>query len=65
MTQLSYDEKMDLIASALQEEINLLDTLPPDKAKEMAHSELVNIGMINESGALTPPYAERRSRYAI
>ena len=42
MTQLSYDEKMDLIASALQEEINLLDTLPPDKAKELAHSELVN-----------------------
>jgi ubiquitin C-terminal hydrolase len=49
----------------LHEELNLLDTLPPDKAKELAHSELVNIGMINESGALTPPYAELRARYAV
>ena len=54
---LSYEDKMNLIASKLKEQINRLDALPEEDAKREAHEGLVRVGIIDNSGNLTPPYA--------
>lgn len=54
---LSYEEQMNAIAAILREEIHQLDTLPRAEAKKMAHEGLVKVGIIDDDGNLTAPYA--------
>ncbi|MCR5282507.1 MAG: hypothetical protein K6E18_03985 [Lachnospiraceae bacterium] len=62
MRQLSYGEQCEKISEILRAETELLKSLPPEEAKKKAHSDLVRLGMINDDGTLTEPYAELASR---
>ncbi len=62
MANLSYEDKMNLIASAFQERIQRLRSLPEDEAKKEAHDGLVRIGFIDNDGNITAPYVALRSQ---
>ncbi len=56
MPNLSYEDKMNLIASVFRDRIQKLNSLPEEEAKREAHNGLVRIGFIDESGNLAGPY---------
>ncbi len=63
MAKLSYEDQVSLIVSALQKEISQLDELPADKAKTKARNGLIDVGIVDKDGRLTPHYAALRKQY--
>ena len=55
--RMGYEEQLDAIAAILQEKIRRLNSLPEDEAKAEAHKGLMEIGVVDTDGKLTPPYA--------
>ena len=55
--KMSDDDQLDAIAAIVQEKICKLNSLPEDKAKAAAHKGLMDIGVVDADGNLTPPYA--------
>ena len=60
---LSYGDQMDIIASILKNEIQKLDSLSPEEAQKEAHRGLMKVGIIDENGNYTAPYAAVRDEY--
>ena len=63
MANLSYAQEMQAIADILKKEIAQLQSLPKEEAKKEAKAGLISVGIIDESGNLTPPYVALRNRY--
>ncbi len=63
MTNLSYDQQMDKIATILRNEIKTLKSLPEEEAKKEARAGLIRVGIVDENGKITSPYAALRNRY--
>ena len=57
MARLSYEEQADVVVNLLQEEINRLKSLPKEEAKLEARKGLMQVGIVDESGKYTAPYA--------
>ena len=57
MMKLSYEEQMSAISEILKAEIQNLNSLPADEAKREAHRRLVRVGIIDDNGNYTEPYA--------
>ena len=53
---LSVSEQCEKISTALQREIDYLESLPPEKAKAYAKNSLMRVGIIDENGDLTEQY---------
>ena len=63
MTYLSNDDKADIIASVFKKRIQFLKSLPAEEAKMEARQGLMKIGVVDEKGDLTAPYAALRNQY--
>ncbi len=62
MANLSYEDKMNIIAAEFKKRIQRLESLPADEAKKEAHEDLVKIGFIDNEGNLTAPYIALRNQ---
>ena len=50
--------QIDKLIEIMENEINLLNTLPEDEAKEIAKNNLIAIGVLNQDGTITDPYKD-------
>lgn len=62
MANLSYEDKMNIIADEFKKRIQRLESLPVDEARKEAHESLVNIGLVDNEGKLTAPYIALRNQ---
>lgn len=63
MANLSYEEKMELLASIFDEKVKKLDSLSAEEAKKEARKELISIGYLDSDGNLAAPYVALRNQY--
>ena len=50
--------QIDKLIEIMKNEINLLNTLPEDEAKERAKNNLIAIGVLNQDGTIADPYKD-------
>ncbi len=62
LANLSYEDKMNIIAAEFKKRIQRLESLPVDEARKEAHEGLVNIGFVDNEGKLTAPYIAMRNQ---
>ena len=62
MINLSYEDKMNIIAAEFEKRIQKQESLPADEARKEAHKDLVKIGVIDNDGNLTAPYITLRDQ---
>ena len=62
MANLSYEDKMNIIAAEFKKRIQRLESLPAEEAKKEAREGLVEIGFIDNEVNLTAPYVALRNQ---
>ena len=56
MRKLGYNEQLIAISNYLNDEIQRLDTLPPEEAMLEAQKGLESVGIMDSKGNFAPPY---------
>lgn len=63
MVRMNYSDQINAITKVFEERTRQLKAMPDDEAKVVARKNLVEVGLIDESGNLTAPYVAMRERY--
>ena len=55
-SKFSYENQITAIAGFIQKEINELNSLPEEQAKEKARAGLIRVGILDTNGQIAKPY---------